>query len=307
MVALFDNVTPLPIDQILQGDCLDVMRSLPDCSIDTVLTDPPYSSGTRREAGKGLRKSMRRQVTDDDWFVTDCLTTNGFVWLMRSCAVEWQRILKPGGHILVFIDWRMMPNLAGAIESADLRHIGLLVWNKTYFGMGSYFRNQHELILHFTKGRSSPPQRRDAGNVLNCPPIRDSSHPTEKPVELLRLMLSVVCPPVSGIVLDCFAGSGATCVAAIKEGMHYIGIERESKYVDLARSRLSMSSCNVGLWIETQNTQLDLDTKKAQLDKIKNPPAPPPVVVAPKDATAKGKPQPEEEDDEEEQPGKATK
>ena len=53
-----------------------------------------------------------------------------------------------------------------AIESSDLRHAGLLVWDKTYFGMGSCFRNQHELVLHFTKGQGWKPQRSDVANVI---------------------------------------------------------------------------------------------------------------------------------------------
>lgn len=223
--------------QLLTGDCIEQMRALPDESISCVVTDPPYSSGTRREASKGLRKSMTRAREDDKWFDSDSLTTNGFVYLMRQCALEWNRLLVPGGHALVFIDWRMMPALAGAIESADLRHLGLLVWDKTYFGMGSYFRNQHELILHFSKGKGLPPQRRNAGNVLPYKPVRNGKHPTEKPVDLMKDLISVVCPP-EGVVLDPFAGSGATGVAAAELGLSFIGIERSPEYAQLALQRI---------------------------------------------------------------------
>ena len=231
-------MSTLPLNTILHGDCLELLRTLPDASVDAIATDPPYSSGTRREASKGLRKSMRRGVNDAEWFGADSLTVTGFGWLMHACAVEWQRILKSGGHVLTFIDWRMMPHLAGAIESGDLRHAGLLVWDKTYFGMGHCFRNQHELILHFTKGYGAPAQRHDVGNVIACPPIRNGIHPTEKPVALLRTLLSVVCPS-GGVVVDCFAGSGATLLAARALGMHYIGMEREAEYVAIANRRLA--------------------------------------------------------------------
>ncbi len=237
----------MPPYTLLLGDCLERLSELPDASIDAVVTDPPYSSGTRREASKGLRKSMTRGVGDDEWFTTDCLTTNGFVWLMRECACEWRRVLKPGGHALVFIDWRMAPNLTGAIESADMRHLGVLIWDKTYFGMGSYFRNQHEFILHFTKGRSLPPQRRDVGNVLSHKPIRNGDHPTEKPVSLLRELIGVVTPP-GGTVLDPFMGSGSTGVAAITEGFRFVGIERETEYHAIAAARLQKAACEGGLF-----------------------------------------------------------
>src|SRR4051812_227798 len=102
--------------RLLLGDCLDRQVEIPEGSIDVVLTDPPYSTGTRKEGQKTVRKAMIRSMDDDDWYGTDCLTTSGFVWLMRQNALRWKRLLKRGGHALVFIDWRMAPHLAAAIE-----------------------------------------------------------------------------------------------------------------------------------------------------------------------------------------------
>lgn len=223
---------------VIVGDAIESVASLGDESLEVVLTDPPYSSGTRREGSKGLRKSMTRETTDEDWFGTDSLTVVGFAHLLRVAAIEWRRVLKPGGHALVFIDWRMGPHLAGAIESADLRQVGELVWDKDGFGMGRYFRQQNERILHFTKGMGAEPVRRDVGNVLRCPPVRGGEHPTEKPVPLLRRLLSVVARP-GAVVLDNFAGSGSTGVAAILEGMRPVLIEREPRWADVCRRRLA--------------------------------------------------------------------
>lgn len=234
--------------EIIKGDCLEVMRGMADASVDAVVTDPPYSSGTRREAQKGIRKSMNRGTDDEKWFGSDSLTTNGFVWLMRSCAVEWNRVLKPCGHALVFIDWRMYPAMAGAIESADLRNSNLLVWDKTYFGMGSCFRNQHELVAHFTKGVAVP-QRRDVGNVLSFKPIRHGDHPTEKPIDLMRKLVSVVTPP-GGIVLDPFAGSGSTGAACMMEGFRFVGIELNQEYCEIARKRIEAAKNNHQLTLD---------------------------------------------------------
>lgn len=216
---------------IYLGDALLVMRTLPAASFECVCTDPPFSSGTRKEGSKGIRKSMDRTTEDAEWFGTDSLTTNGFVWLMRECALEWRRLLKPGGHLFCFIDWRMYPALSAAIESADLRHLGMIVWDKTYFGMGSCFRNQHELILHFSKGPPSSPHRRDVGNVLRCKPIRGADHPTRKPPELLKLLLSVPCT-IGDRVLDCFAGSGSTGEACTELGLEYVGIDNDPRWTD---------------------------------------------------------------------------
>ncbi|HEV7299037.1 MAG TPA: site-specific DNA-methyltransferase [Tepidisphaeraceae bacterium] len=222
---------------IFHGDCLEVADGLESDSVNLILTDPPYSSGTRREGAKGVRKSMNRETADDAWFGTDCLTTNGFLWLMRGCAREWRRLLKPHSHILSFIDWRMNPALAGAIETADLRQSGVVVWDKMMIGMGACFRNQHEFILHFTYGVGREPFRRDCPNVLRYPAIRGGLHDCEKPVDLLSKLIEVTTD-AGETVCDFFAGSGSTLVAAKAVGRCAIGIESEERYCEIAANRL---------------------------------------------------------------------
>lgn len=221
--------------RLILGDVLGSMAELGAASIDAVVTDPPFSSGGR-EASKSVRKSMTRGTDAEEWFGSDNMSVNGFGYLMRECAREWYRVLKPGGHALVFIDWRMLPHLSAAIESADLLYRGVLVWDKTYFGMGSHFRNQHEFILHFSKSTPTKPRRRDVPNVLSFKPIRNGDHPTQKPVPLIRRLLSVIASP-GEVVLDSFNGSGTTGVAALLSGMKYVGIEREPKYLESTEAR----------------------------------------------------------------------
>jgi DNA modification methylase len=223
--------------KLYRGDCLDILRSLDSASYDAILTDPPYSSGTRREGAKTLRKSMLRATEDEEWFPNDCLTTEGFWWLMHANAVQWKRLLTIGSHILAFIDWRMWGQMAGAIESADLRRFGMLVWDKTYFGMGMCFRNQHELVLHFTHGQGREAARHDVGNVLRFVPIRHGEHFTEKPLPLLECLLSVITRQREQ-VLDPFMGSGSTGVACLKLGRQFVGIEIEPRYFDIACRRI---------------------------------------------------------------------
>ena len=226
------------------GDCLDVMETLQDGSITTVLTDPPYSSGGRRENSRSLRKSMNRSLEDDEWIPGDGMSTNGFVWLMRTCGLQWRRVLIPGGHVLSFIDWRMSYALMTALETADLRMHPLLVWDKQRLGMGSIFRNQHEFIVHGSAGGANPPQRRDVPNVLRFPSVRDGDHPTEKPGTLLETLLSVVTPP-KGIVLDPFAGSGSTLYAARALGHTAIGVEADERYCEVIAKRLSQGALDL--------------------------------------------------------------
>ncbi len=223
------------------GDCIEVMSELDGGSIDAVLTDPPYSSGGRRENARSIRKSMTRTVDDDDWIRGDGMSTNGFTYLLRLCGIQWRRLLVPGGHALAFIDWRMAPALSAALETADLRQHPILVWNKGRIGMGAVFRNQHEFVLHFTSGNPGAPQRRDVGNVLTFPPVRDGEHPTEKPEPLLRTLLSVVAPR-GGTILDPFAGSGSTLAAAQSLGVRAVGVEADERYCEVIAKRFAQGT-----------------------------------------------------------------
>lgn len=226
---------------LYHGDCLEVMGGMDDTSVSTILTDPPYSSGGRRENARSIRKSMTRSIVDDDWIRGDAMSTAGFMWFMRLCGLEWRRLLTPGGHCLSFIDWRMYPNLTTALETADLRQHPVLVWDKTRLGMGAIFRNQHEFIVHCTAGNPTDPQRRDVPNVLRFPNVRDGDHPTEKPDALLQTLLSVVCP-ANSVVLDPFAGSGSTLTAAASIGRKAIGIEADERFCEVAALRLAQGS-----------------------------------------------------------------
>jgi len=223
--------------RIVNGEALAFMASMPDESIDVILMDPPFSSGGRRENSRSLRKSMLRSMEDDEWIVGDSMSTNGFLWTMREIAWQGRRVLRDGGHLFSFIDWRMAPSLSGAIESADLRQHPTIIWDKTYFGMGAMFRNQYEMILHFTRGNPGAPFRRDVGNVIGCKPLRNGLHPTEKPVPLLEKILSVVAGEGS-VVLDPFAGSFSCGEAALNVGASFIGVEFSPTFFAAGVSRI---------------------------------------------------------------------
>lgn len=236
--------------EIIHGDCLEGMWGMTDASVDAVVMDPPYCAGAVSEAqrtrasGQGLRSENIRRF---GWFVGDNMGTAGLAFLLRSIAVEAVRVLSPNGSLLVFCDWRMVATLQPAIESAGLRFQNLVVWDKEHMGLGLGFRAQHEMILHFTNGE---PQYHDraTSNVVRCRRVsRDErEHQTQKPVELMRRLIRVVCPP-SGVVLDPFCGSGSTGVASLEEGRSFIGIERDPQHAETARRRLADAQAQTSL------------------------------------------------------------
>lgn len=225
---------------IYHGDCLDVLAEL-DVPIDAVVTDPPYASGARTEAGKSTSGAMLRGARFADSPIDlDQMTTTGFTWLMRAVAYRCYNMLPPGGSFLSFIDWRQWPNLVAALETCNMRVQGMVVWDKGHFGLGNGFRSQHELICHASKG-SPDIYDKGCGNVLASSRVAPVDHPSPKPVGLVARLIEVVTP-VGGLVLDPFMGSGTTLNAASDIGRRSIGIESNEAYCEVAAKRLAQGS-----------------------------------------------------------------
>lgn len=231
--------------RLFHAEQTDVLPRLEPASYDAVITDPPYCSG-------GLTAGQRRQDPTVKYahkgdakgrpsFGGDLKDQRSFTWWCMSWLIECRKALKPGGYCLVFIDWRQLPALTDAFQAADLTWRGVIAWDK---GGGSraphkgYFRHQCEYLVWGTKGAC--PQATHAGPFPGCYsiPVRkaDKFHLTGKPTELLRELVQVV-PPGSRI-LDPFAGSGTTLVAAQELGRIADGIEREAEYCEITRGRL---------------------------------------------------------------------
>ena len=225
---------------IYHGDTLDVLAEL-TTTVDAVVTDPPYASGTRTEASKSSSGAMLRSPR---WAAlpieNDQMTTTGFVWLLRAVAQRCRPLLPDGGSFVSFIDWRQWPNLVGALETCNYRIQGMIVWDKGSMGLGNGFRSQHELVCHAAKGVPNINDR-GTGNVIRAARVAPDDHPSPKPVGLMEQIIDVVTPP-AGTVLDPFMGSGSTLRAAANTGRQAIGIEYEERYCEIAANRLAQGS-----------------------------------------------------------------
>jgi site-specific DNA-methyltransferase (adenine-specific) len=200
---------------IYHGDCRDVLPEL--SGVQLVITDPPYSSGARRDAERQVRGSMLRSMEDEDWFSHDAMTAWGFTWFMRSTFSDMRPRLVEGAHVYVFIDWRQTPSVYGMLESTGYRVNQCLVWAKTHFGMGAYWRNQHENIVFASNGMPMPMLDRGMGSVITSQgvPPEQRVHPTEKPLSLLlRLM----------------------------QGRRAVGCEVDERFCEIAARRLAQES-----------------------------------------------------------------
>lgn len=217
------------------GDCIEALAEIP--FVQSIVTDPPFSSGARTDAGKSTRGAMLRGAKwESDWFSHDNMATHGFLYLMRLLGVRLFEKAEVGATAHFFIDWRMYPNLYGALESSGWIVKNLVVWDKQHFGMGNNYRNQHELVIYAEKGAAEFPAR-NVGNVIRCPREVGVNHPTEKPVALLETIINASTAHGS-IVLDPFMGSGSTGVAATRAGRKFVGIEIDPRHFDTACARI---------------------------------------------------------------------
>jgi site-specific DNA-methyltransferase (adenine-specific) len=236
-----------------QGEALSVLRSMPDASVDAIVTDPPYSSGgfTRgdRTGSTGKKYTLTGTLVDRPEFAGDNRDQRSFGYWCALWLSECLRVAKPGAPICVFTDWRQLPTTTDALQAGGFVWRGVVVWDKTEAcrpAMGR-FAAQCEYVVWGTAGPS--PDRVDVGclgGVIREPVrVADKHHVTGKPTVVMQQLVRV-CPP-EGTVLDPFAGSGTTGVAALLEGRRFVGIEITEEYAAIARERLRATDAGVAL------------------------------------------------------------
>lgn len=231
------------LDAIVCGDCLEEMPKLPAQSVDAIISDLPYGT-------------------------TACKWDS--VLPLETCWREWARILKPGGAIVLTAS---QPFTSALVMSNPNAFKHEWIWNKKLAGNAVFAKKQplkiHETVLVFAFGRCpyKPEMRTGTMRAKNGIKnrlgtfgdseitVNDQYYPTsileysnaglrrgklhlaQKPVELMRYLVRTYTNS-GDVVLDPCCGSGTTCLAAMQEGRHYIGIEKEQRYADIAKQRI---------------------------------------------------------------------
>jgi len=211
---------------IYNGDSRELLEEMSECP-DTVITDPPYSSGGFQEAGKAAGSVGTR---GSEAVLLDNLSTRGYERLMREILKH----CRSANELYMFTDWRMWTNTADSIEAAGWCVRSMIVWDKGRPGMGRPWRNQHELIAFGL--RSSSGITAFQGNVINCDRVGNVNHPTEKPVDLIATLIQ---QSEGQLILDPFMGGGSTLLAAKRLGRRAVGIEASETHCETAAQRCS--------------------------------------------------------------------
>lgn len=208
--------------KLLHGDCLELIKELPDASVDLIVTDPPYFLGMTHNGKKGA--------------FFDLAICRPFY---EQLAKEYARVLKDTGEFYIFTDWRGYA-FYYPIFSDVLPLKNLLVWDKIS-GAGNFYAYTHEFIMYGTmcnKNKKGTNVWREKGFSSGARKTNgEKVHPTQKPVELIEKIILNSSEP-GQLVLDTFMGSGTTGVACARTGRHFIGYEIDKKYFDLAQKRI---------------------------------------------------------------------
>ena len=239
------------LDRLLCGDALDpdsYTRLLDGAEAQMVFADVPYNLAIIGHVS-GLGKVKHREFVMASGEMTEEEFTTFLTTAFRNLAAH----SADGAIHFFFIDWRHLFELLSAARGVYSELKNLCVWNKTNGGMGSLYRSKHELVFVFKAGTAPHINNVELGrygryrtNVWDYAGVnsfgkdRDAElalHPTVKPVALVADAI-LDCSKRGGIILDAFAGSGTTLIAAEKTGRRGYGIELDPQYCDLIVKRL---------------------------------------------------------------------
>ena len=217
------------MNEIICADCLEVLKSMPDKSVDLVLTDPPYGIG--EAAGKNKSRGLLakpRDYGDEAW--DNAIPTQEYFDEMRRVSLN--QIIFGGNYFAEYLGnsscWVVWDKDNGATDFADCE----LAWTSFDTAVRK-FRFRWNGMLQEDMAHKEVRQ-----------------HPTQKPVELMRWCLDKYSNE-GDIILDPFAGSGTTCVAAKILGRKYIGIEISPVYAEIARKRVEQAQYEERLFAVT--------------------------------------------------------
>lgn len=243
------------LNKIINADCLDVMREMPDKCIDLIVTDPPYGLAynqcdlaSHREAifGGKLERMQPNGIRNDG--------EEEAMLLFEAFLKEARRVLKKGacccccccggGPKPLFARWTLLMDQYIGFKQA-------VVWDKPGLGMGIHYRRNYEFVLVAQNG--DPCHRWNGGNktanVWRIPKIIPSAdeHPTAKPVELFRKIV-LLHSNEDDVVLDPFAGHGTTAEACHALGRKYVCVEIDPKFHQAAEARIQRATAQMRLF-----------------------------------------------------------
>lgn len=231
------------LNKIVCGTSIDVMKQLPDGSVNLVVTSPPYnlknSTGNGMKDGRGgkwANAALQKGYSHHD----DCMPHQEYVKWQRDCLSEMMRVLPENGAIFYNHKWRVQGGLLqdrqDIVSGFPVRQI--IIWRRKgglNFNAG-YFLPTYEVIYLIAKPKFKLAEKANAlGDVWEFTQEMNNEHPAAFPVKLID---RIVSSTEAKVILDPFMGSGTTAIAAINNKRDYIGIDISPEYCEMARKRI---------------------------------------------------------------------
>ena len=229
------------LNKVIQGDCLEILKELPDKCVDLVLTDPPYNTGMTADSSSTRLKN----------FFNDKYTDEEYLKLVRGGVEQMFRVLKEDKGIYVFMSWKKIGIWIDELNRAGFKVKNCIVWDKVIHGLNYMnYAYTHEMIIFAAKGAFLPnhkalgsPYWKDIWHISrNQDSNQDNSHHETVKCD------GVLEPPiqhasnVGDIVLDPFAGTGSSLVISKRNKRNFIGIEISPEYCKIAQERLDKTT-----------------------------------------------------------------
>lgn len=237
------------INKIICGDCLEIMKQMPDKCIDLVVTSPPYnlknSTGNGMKNGRGGKWSNASLINGYSHY-NDNMPHDEYVRWQKECLTEMLRLIKDDGAIFYNHKWRVQGGLLqdrhDIVGDFPVRQI--IIWRRKggiNFNPG-YFLPTYEVIYLIAKPKFKlAPKANAYGDVWEFTQEMNNEHPAPFPVALIDRIISST---TAQIILDPFSGSGTTAVVAMGLNRNFIGIEISPDYCKISEGRLEKNKNN---------------------------------------------------------------
>lgn len=222
--------------KLFNGDCLEVMKKLPDKSIDCIITDPPYkmNHSTGGCTNIGMKNKWQGNIKAGNTVMDFSLDIKFSEWLP-----EIYRVLKNSSHCYIFCNDKNVQELLNEATKCGFKESNILVWIKNNATPNRYYMKNLEFVLFLYKGNAKPINDMGSKCAVEFKNIngKEKLHPTQKPIDLLELYINNSSLE-NDIILDPFMGSGSTGVACLNTNRKFIGIELDKNYFDIAKRRI---------------------------------------------------------------------
>lgn len=253
-------------NKLLFGDCLDILKLIPEQSVDCCITDPPYNiSGydDKKEIGwyksnKLWSESKRFNKMDENW---DKFSNSSYHDFTRDWITEIKRILKPNGNIAIFGSMHNIYRIGAILEELDIRIINSIIWYKRnafpnitqrmfcesteqiIWATNNNKKNAKNWVFNYKimKELNGGKQMRNMWDVPSTPQNerKHGKHPSQKPEEVLDRLTKALTNE-GNIIIDPFIGSGTTAVSAKRNDRYFVGIDNNADYLNIAKKRLAI-------------------------------------------------------------------